>query len=159
MMFFIWVKFICLIIQAKSFVKQPFAVFGIFFLTFIVWFITATGKFLAISHIHTESILFGLCGLNVKKCHLMPHKVALLTIIYHDQVKAFADKIGQFLRIKLLCHLSKQTNHFIVTVDPRFSFILSLFHMLADHADHPDNSHQMVDMLMCHKNLPHVLPV
>ena len=57
----------------------------------------------------------------------MPHKGALLAIIYHDQVKAFADKIGQFLRIKLLCHLSKQTDHFIVTVDPRFSFILSLF--------------------------------
>ena len=88
----------------------------------------------------------------------MPHKGALLAIIYHDQVKAFADKIGQFLRIKLLCHLSKQTDHFIVTVDPRFSFILSLFHMLADHADHPDNSHQMIDVLVSHKNLPHILP-
>ena len=88
----------------------------------------------------------------------MSHKGTLLTVIYHDQMKTFADKIGQFLWIKLLCHLFKQTDHFIVTVDPCFSFILSLFHMLADHADHPDNSHQMIDVLVSHKNLPHILP-
>jgi len=159
MMFLIWVKNICLIIKAESFMKQPFAVLGIFFLAFIIWLITTTGKLFSISHIHTETILFCLGGLNVEECCLMSHQFSFLSVIYHNQMQTVSNKAGLFCRIKHLCKIFQQTDDLIMSVNPGITFILSLFHILTDHTDHPDDSHQMIHMFVGHKDLSHIFPV
>ena len=38
-MFLVWVESVCLVEETECFVKEPFAVFGVFFLAFVVWFV------------------------------------------------------------------------------------------------------------------------
>ena len=139
--------------------KQPFAVLGIFFLTFIVRLISTAGKLLAISHIHAETILLCLRGLNVEECCLMSHQFSFFSVIYHNQMQAVTNEAGLFRRIKLLCKIFQQTDDLIMSVNPGITFILSLFHILTDHTDHPDDSHQMIHMFVGHKDLSHIFPV
>ena len=139
--------------------KQPFAVLGIFFLTFIIRFISTAGKLPTVSHIHTEPVLFCFCRLNVKKGDLMPHQFSFFAIVYDNQMQAVSDKTGLFCRVKHLCHFFENSDDFLVSIDSCFSIILSLFHILTDHTDHPDNPHDMVYMFMCHKDLAHIFPI
>ena len=139
--------------------KQPFAVLGIFFLTFIIRFISTAGQLPTVSHIHAETILFCLGGLNVEECCHMSHQFSFFSVIYHNQMQTVSNKAGLFCRVKHLCHFFENSDDFLVSIDSCFSIILSLFHILTDHADHPDNPHDMVYMFMCHKDLAHIFPI
>ena len=89
----------------------------------------------------------------------MPHQFSFFAIVYDNQMQAVSDKAGLFCRIKHLCHFFENSDDFLVSIDSCFSIILSLFHILTDHTDHPDDSHQMIHMFVGHKDLSHIFPV
>ena len=139
--------------------EKPFAVFGVFFLAFVVWFVTTAGEFLAIAHIHAEAKLFRFGGLDVEECRLMSHDGSFFSVFYDYQMQAVSNIADLFLRIKHLCHFLEDADDLFVSVNCCLTFVLSLFHMLADHTNHPDNTHDVIHMFVCHEDLAHVHPV
>ena len=89
----------------------------------------------------------------------MSHKGSFFSIFHNYQMQAVSDIAGLFLRIEHLRHLFEDADHFLMSVNSYLSFILSLFHVLTDHSDHPDDSHDMIYMFVCHKDLTHIHPV
>ena len=139
--------------------KEPFAVFGVFFLAIVVWLIATAGEFVAIAHVHAETELFRFGGLDVEECRLVSHDGSFFSVFYDYKVQTVSNVACLFLRIKHLCHFFEDTDDFFMSVDRRLSFVLSLFHMLTDHTDHPDNTHDVVYVFVCHEDLAHTHPV
>ena len=85
-MFLVWVESVCLVEETECFVEKPFAVFGVFFLAFVVWFVTTAGEFLAIAYIHAEAKLFRFGGLDVEESRLISHDGSFFSFFYDYQM-------------------------------------------------------------------------
>ena len=159
MMLLIRMKDICLRIQAKCFMHQPFTVLHILPLIVIIGFIPTAGKLLTVFEIHRESILLCFCGLYIKKHHSASHNCAFLSIWDCHQMKSFSNKARLLFTQQHMGNIVEYPCNFLMGIDCSLPFILSLLHMLTNHANHPDNPRQMIDVLMGYKNLFYILPV
>lgn len=126
-MFLVWVESVCLVEETECFVKEPFAVFGVFFLAIVVWLIATTGEFVAIAHVHAEAKLFRFGGLDVEESRLMSHDGSFFSVFYDYQMQAVSNIAGLFLRIKHLCHLLEDAYDLFVSVNCCLTFVLSCF--------------------------------
>ena len=70
-----------------------------------------------------------------------------------------ADELRLFLVQQHLRQGPKHFRQFLMGVDISLSLILSGVHILTDDAQHPDNSHHMIDMLVGYKNMVNVVDV
>ena len=133
--------------------EHPVAAFGVFLLALVVWLIATAGKYLATVVDHLESELFCLGGTDVKEGHFLIEDRSLLTVFYFDQVKSVTNVLCLLFIQKLKGHVFQKSDHLIMGIDIRLALVSTFFHILADDADHPDDSHDMVYVLMCNKDL------
>ena len=56
-------------------------------------------------------------------------------------------------------HITDQVQHFLMGIDIRFTFIFTVVHELAYHPDYLGDTQKMINMLMRHKDMPHIHPV
>ena len=152
-MFLIRIEDITLSVQAECFVEHPVTAFGVFLLALVVWLIATAGKYLSTIVDHLESELFCLGGTDVKEGHFLIEDRSLLTVFYFDQVKSVTNVLCLLFIQKLKGHVFQKSDHLIMGIDIRLALVSTFFHILADDADHPDDSHDMVYVLMCNKDL------
>ena len=74
-------------------------------------------------------------------------------------MEALIQKSCFFFLQQVLCHALKKTNHFLVGIDHGVLFVLAAADILTDHADHPDDAHDVIQMFMGDKNSPDLFPV
>ena len=149
--FLIWRENISLSVQAECLMEHPGAVFGIFFLTFIIRLVPAAGELLSVSQIHREAKLFCLSGMDVEEGDRVSENCFRLTVFHCDKVQ-FRVKGEDFIFLQqFLSHIPEQLDHFVVSVD--IDIFSALFCKIAGkHTHHPDNTEDMVDMLVCDKD-------
>ena len=157
-MFLIRLEFICLGIQTERLMQQPGTVYGIFFLAFIIRFISTAGQFLSICIFHAESILFRLGRSDIKKGGFMSENTLLFSIFHFDKICLFSNKSGFLRSKKHFRHLPQKPDHLVMCINPDLFIKLSSCHSLTVHSQHPDNSQEMIYMLMGNKNCMNVLP-
>ena len=107
----------------------------------------------------TKSELLSLGGLNVEECHISAQNRFLLAVLHRNQIKPLSDKSSFILLQEFFRHIPQNLDHLIVSIDRGITFILSMIHTLANYADHPDDSQQMSNMLVGHKDRMHVFPI
>ena len=124
----------------------------------MVGLIAAAGEFFAVAEIHGEAELFGFGGADIEKGHVVPDDFSGFTVFYCDKVQAVTH-VGGFFWLQdhtgdIVCHLED----FGVTVEVGFALVGSAFHVLADHADHPDDTGQMVEVFVCDEDVADLFP-
>lgn len=68
--------------------------------------------------------------------------------------------VGHLLGLQELArHVAQESQHLGVRVDPRLALVLAVVHELTDHPHHPNDSQQVIHMLVRHEDMPHVHPV
>ena len=159
MMFLIWLVFVSLPIETECFVKKPFAVSGVSFFARVKRFVTAAGEFFTISQIHGKAKLLCLCGLDVKKCHFMSENVFLFSVFYLNHMNLPADSGTVLFLKKQFCHGMQNVNDFFMSVDIQFSVQTLFCNILTKQTHNPDNSHDMIHMLVCNKDISDLPPV
>ena len=159
MMLLIWLIFVSLTIETECFVKEPFAVSGVSFFARVKWFVTAAGEFFFISQIHGKAELLCLGGLDIKKCHFMSENVLLFSVFYFNHMNLPADSGTVLFLKKQFCHGMQNMNHFLMSVDIQFSVQTLFCNILSKQTHDPDNSHDMIHMLVCNEDIGDLFPV
>ena len=96
--------------------------------------------------------------MNVKKLHGLPDDLARLAVFDLDEEKALVNEFPLLLGQQHLRHLMKDPDDLLVRIQPRLTLIFSARHVLADHALHPDDAEQVVDVLVGDDDVAHILP-
>ena len=159
MMLFIWLVFVSLPIETECFVKEPFAVSGVSFFARVKWFVTAAGKFFPISQIHRKAELLCLCGLDIKKCHFMFENFFFFSVFYLNHMNLFADSSTVLFLEKQFCHGMQNMYDFLMTINIQLAGQTFFSNILAKQTHNPDNSHDMIHMLVCDKDIRDLFPV
>ena len=155
-MLLIWIEDITLSIQTECFVEHPVAAFCVFLFTFIVWLVSAAGKYLTTVIDHMETELFRLGGTDIKEGHFFIKDGSLLAVFYLNEVESVTDVLSLFFIKKLECHVLQKSDHFVMSVNIRLTLVSTFLHVLTDDTDHPHDSHDMIHMLMCNKDLMNI---
>ena len=132
--------------------KQPVGIFRIFFFMLLIRFIAYEREFLSIHQSERKSKLLCLRGTNIKKLYLISEYFSRLPICYRVEENALSDHFIKFFLNCQLCDRQNRLLQLFVTVNIEISHILSFFHLGCNHADQPDQTQQVVGMLMAHEN-------
>ena len=157
-MFLIRFETVCITVQTECFVEHPFAASGVSFFAWIIGFIAAAGQLFPISQIHREAKLFGFGRTDIEKCNVVSDDLPGFAVFHGDQVQAVAH-VSSFFRLQdhtgdIVCHLQNLG----VTVEIGLAFVGAAFHVLADHADHPDDTGQMVEVFVGDEDVTDLFP-
>lgn len=157
--FFIGMEHVSLAVEAKGFVQEPRAAFCIAFFARIVRFIAAADEAFPSCEVQGKAVLLGLGGLNIEEGHGMAGQCLRFPVVDGNEVETLANEMG-FLRLEqLLGQVLEKHNDFIVAVNAGFTGILATFHILADHAHHPDDAQEVIDMAVRDDDVAHSHPV
>ena len=121
--------------------------------------IAAAGQFFAISQVHAVSELLGFGGLYIEECDLMADDLQRLSVVYLYQMEPLVNKVCLLLLQKLARDVPQQIEDLPVGVYICVSLINSAFHELADHAHHPHNAQNVVDVFVGYKDMVNIHPV
>ena len=130
----------------------------VFVLCLAIRLVAAAGNLPAVFERHREAELLGLRGVNVKELHSLPDDLARLAVFDLDEEKALVNEFPLFLGQQHFRHLVKDPDDLLVRIQPRLTLIFSARHVLADHALHPDDAEQVVDVLVGDDDVAHILP-
>ena len=159
MAFFIGMEYISLRVQAKGLVQEPLALFGVGTLIFAVGLVAAAGESFSVPQADGKAKLLRLGGMDVEKYGLSPDYLPLPAVGDGNQVQPAADETGILFRQQRMRRPVEKRDQLLMGIDIRLALIFSLSHILADHAYHPDDAKQMVDVPMRYENILYRLPV
>ena len=149
-----------LLIEAKRLMKQPVCSLRILLLELsVIRLITATANLPTIAHLIEIAELLRLCRTDIEEGHLMAIDHTGLAILDRNQVQAVTDELHLTRLQQLPGDIIEQLDDFLVAIDIGLPLVLPGLHVLRDETHHPDHPREVIDMLMCQEDFPHIHPV
>ena len=149
-----------LLIEAERLMKQPVGALRVLLLELcIVRLITAAADLPTIAHLIEIAELLRLRGADIEEGHLVSIDHTGLAILDRNQVQAVTDKLHLTRLQQLPGDIIEQLDDFLVAIDIGLALVLAGLHVLRDETHHPDHPREVIDMLVCQEDLPHIHPV
>lgn len=138
MMFLIGMEDIGFGVEAKGFMKEPFAVTDIGFFPGLIGLITTAGQ-PAVGQFQGKAELLGLGRADIEKSHVVAHELTRFPIIHRDEMQAVIEEGPVFRGQQGHAHRTQQGNDFLMAVDDGFAIVGPAPPGLAHHAHEPED--------------------
>ena len=146
--FFVGFECFPLAVEAERFMGEPVTSLYIPFAFLIEGLIAAAGEPLSVFQNRCKAVLFGLCGVNVKKGYRVVQNPLGLAVMDRDQVNAVADKFEKFTLNRQAADGGDGLRQVLVAVDVEISLILVVFHAGGNDPDEPYDPKKVVRVLV-----------
>lgn len=156
-MLLVGIKLLAILVEAECFAQQPVgsACPGLALLT--VRLIAQAGQSLSVGQQSTEAELLGLGRPDVKGCDRHVVDLKLLAMLDLAQNDGLVECAVDFARHHQATHGAQGMCHLVVAIDVERAVEFALVHHGRDLAYHPYNSHDVVGVAMCDKEVMHLL--
>ena len=98
-------------------------------------------------------------GTDIEEGYLVSINHTGLPILDRNQMQTIPDEFHLPRLQQLPGDIIEQLDDFPVAIDIGLPLVLPGLHVLRDETHHPDHPREVIDMLVCQKNLPHIHPV